>query len=133
MSSGVFFFKENTNLKELSSFFPRTIIKNCGFLSKQLVFFEVNKGALNKFLRIISINIEKFIKKNFFLWYIRKNENILNIDYNNIRFFFKVNHRNFFYKFNLLIVKLYVDLIINLEQFFLKILRIFLMINKKKC
>ena len=67
MSSGVFFLKENADLKELSSFFPGAIIKNCGFLSKQLVFFEVNKGALNKFLRIISINSENFIKKNFFL------------------------------------------------------------------
>ena len=63
----------------------------------------------------------------------RKNDNNLNIDYNNVHFFFKVSQRNFFYKFYLLIVKLYIDLIVNIDQIFLKMLQIFMMIYKKKC
>ena len=63
----------------------------------------------------------------------RKNDNNLNIDFNNVHFFLKVSQRNFFYKFYLLIVKLYIDLIVNIDQIFLKMLQIFMMIYKKKC
>jgi len=134
VSGGIFFVKDKQkNLKELNSFFPKTIVKNCSYLSKQLIFFEVDEVNFNRFLSILSVNSKKFISKSCFLWSIWKNSNILNIDYNNIDFFFKKNQRILSNKFYLLIVKLYIDLFNCFNQIFFKMLRILMMKKGKEC
>lgn len=118
-----FFFYDKDNLYNYISVFNFYNIK-VNVISKYLFLVVISEKNFIKFLHLIAINNIKFLSYNIYLWYIKRFNEFINIDFNNVIFFKDKPLYNGLSNYLLILLKVNIDIFLLLKKLFINFFKI---------